>query len=694
MKRPRLRINNSPLFLLILITVILFLGCIEESFDINAWENPLWKNHTLPTTMADWFDNRPWLLNRSSWSNYITYDPQDPRTIPTRPELATYGMGNGRCFGILGLSVPLSTYCCLLGPYYQFTGGYYSEVQLNTFKEGTQIYYDEEWIWRVRQSDIHITKAQTLDDTLAVYTVDFVPKTLDAAIRIVIVKNISDELQSDVNVELSTYVSATVEGSYLTQSRADKNMAIYSPDMTEITEDVIKVDLGDINPGQEKETSFYLIFYFNETQREQTLSQINADGVYNLLNTTKNYWENWMSGTLSIETPDPMVNDIIEDTKVLIHVQTDESGAVSVLNGYTNTWMRDTYGPVKYFCAIGKPQEAKQFLEFFYKAFTVTHSIQNSLSLEFDISGFAEPADPENFWKTAEMMPESNRYPAEAPSYIVLSWYEYYKATGDLSWIDEHFEYLKYTLLLQDINEQGLMGWSADETFRIPWGLANDLGIEPAVTSYYALNSSVLFVSAAEKLAHLASLLGRNEEAALLMVKADLVREAVDIYYWSDEGYYYPSIHRTNSKYDTKNPFEDINIGLLYFDFLPGNNSRARSNLRKTKEYLMSSDGLIMSPSLRSTSITNFVCGMVPGKFLVNLVKTNDPDQKKVFELMGKMATASGEYCELHTEDYLPYYLYHDPTGLNTVERTSRYRIWETGLNTHAILYYLGYINE
>src|SRR5687768_2531200 len=152
-----------------------------QSFVNPAWNDParvpatLWAPNAVPDSMlASWFWSNSWLLDRSMWVSYSRQGAQ-----PAREKLGAYGIGNGRCFGMLGMSYPLNTLHGMMGPTYQIgSNGYFGDVAFGMELYPRAIAFSEEWVWKVRKAAVTVTKSRS--NEIELYTVDFAPPGIDA----------------------------------------------------------------------------------------------------------------------------------------------------------------------------------------------------------------------------------------------------------------------------------------------------------------------------------------------------------------------------------------------------------------------------------------------------------------------------------------------------------------------------------
>jgi hypothetical protein len=204
----------------------------------------------------------------------------------------------------------------------------------------------------------------------------------------------------------------------------------------------------------------------------------------------------------------------------------------------------------------------------------------------------------------------------------------------------------------------------------------------------YSSNSSFLYVAAAERMAKVATMLGKTADAADFQQRANAVRMATEAHYWLPAQGFYDVCVLFGSLANAGKPFEDISLMPLRIGYAPPTDARMRTNLFTVMNMLETPDGFIQSKSL----INGLECydGMVPGYFLQDLALVDHPEAVRAFNALGKHPLCTGEVCEGHvaqTHDALM--LEYATDGVSSGDIVARYRPWEGGLCVDGCLCYL-----
>ncbi|MBI5479766.1 MAG: hypothetical protein HY906_12960, partial [Deltaproteobacteria bacterium] len=161
----------------------------------------LWPRPEVEPPRAAYLDDRPWLLDLSTWAGVGCGEgePDDAR------HLGDFGVGNGRVFALSGYACPINTLHTMAGPDYQQEGDFYSDTATRVFVAGASPAPVHGRMFRVRRTAI-LVSAESLGD-LDLVTVTFAPTgtavtpALERALlRVVVVRNASGGTVSGVEV--------------------------------------------------------------------------------------------------------------------------------------------------------------------------------------------------------------------------------------------------------------------------------------------------------------------------------------------------------------------------------------------------------------------------------------------------------------------------------------------------------------
>jgi len=660
-------------------------GSSAGQFVNPAWNVPaaspskLWTDTVAPpTTFADWFQQRPWLLDRSLWASYSENGRQ-----PGRADLGAYGVGNGRCFGIVGLGYPLNTLHNMVGPSYMNAGGFFADTSTGLAIGSRQVAFLEEWVYKVRRQAVVLTKASEARAEL--YTIDHAPPGVDAIVRTVVVKNRTAADLRDV-VVLTRVLGGAAEGARLVQRRADRKLAVGGRGarllVPTVAGDTLRVPLGDIPPGAEVEALVYLVFTRNGNGEAAVIRTIETEGSDRLLERTRTHWDRFFAEGARLETPDPKFSDWVDDMLVTGAIQINEHGAVSPLSRYTKAFIRDTEGPIRLFLKTGRHEAARRAIRYLYAAARHNRAIENSTSLDLDPA--AAPPPPAD-WSTISFMPGRN--PVEAPSYLPLYAHDYYRATGDVASVREWFEWARAAVELQEVSADGLMRFNGDEPFR--WVLMLALGAYEPENRGWSSNSAFLYVAAAERVAEMARVLGRAQDEQEMRRLAAKVRAGTERCFWLPNVGHWDVIRLFLANAQLLRPFEDINLLPLHVGYVTGRDPKGRENLLAVMRLLGRPGGTVQSRFLPGPYLEGYD-GHVPGYYLENLALVDHADAETAFNALERVAQVSGEVAEGQFQSgHSVILLKYSPTGLDDGDVTARYRPWEGSICVDGALVYL-----
>ncbi|MBI4577673.1 MAG: hypothetical protein HY722_15530 [Planctomycetes bacterium] len=634
----------------------------------------LWPEHAPKTDLAAWFLARPWLAGRSLWASHADHGAH----TPDPSELGAFGLGNGRCFALLGTAYPLNTLHNAIGPSYQEAGGFFGDIRSLVAVGGHAPPVRREWAWKVRRSAILITKC--VADEIDLYTVDCAPPGHDAILRVLVVRNPGATDIPGVEVVTRIAGDGRPEGDRLVQDRGPYRLSMGvmggggGPASGEL-----HAWVGTVPALGEVALALTLVMTRGGVGEAQVVRGLEAAGADRLIEETWRHWADWFAAGSELRLQDPKAQDLVEDMLVTGKVQQHEFGGLSPMSRYTKCFLRDGEGPLLDFLALGQHADARRILDYLHRASAHDGVIANSIGIDTDVAGPLPAVD----WSQVGFM--SGRGAAEAPSFIPWQVANYVAHTGDLALAGEQFEFCRQALLRQDFSPSGLLPWSGDEPFRHT--IANALALVNPEAYSYAPHSSFYFVAAAERLAGVAVRLGRMAEAIDLQDRARRARDAVERAAWLGD-FYAPNLLRWGAV-PVPRPFEDVNLLPLHLGYLAPDDPRAEANLLAVLQQLGRGPGRVQSRSLISSAMDAYD-GMVPGYLLENLSRLDHPDAEAAFNALEAVVQTSGETAEGHWADRdRVLVLRYDERGDGLGDVTARYRPWEGGLNVHGLLVYL-----
>ncbi|MCB1153419.1 hypothetical protein KDL45_07195, partial [bacterium] len=452
--------------------------------------------------------------------------------------------------------------------------------------------------------------------------------------------------------------------------------------------------LPDLEPGDEAVAAIVFTFTYESESYEDVFDAVEEAGYDALLDETYQWWSDWTAKAAKVTTPDPKFDDMIEGFAVTIKTQQAATGATCVMSEYSRTWTRDTMGPLLLYPAIGHADDARDMLDYYYKAAVQRGNIANSLPANLVFDDLPSPPD----WENLPTM--TGREQAEQPSYLPIQYHLYFQQTGDLAPIAERWGMLKHALIHQNFQEGCLLPFSGDETFRelIGIGFGYVVGGTVYEDLWYSANSMFLFVRAAEIMADFAERLGYDDDKALFEQMAADVRTCTEDYFWlEDEGFYALMIDQVTLE-PVRRPYEDVNTKPLWVGYGAGDDEKQISNMLAMMEQIGAPDrSYIQTPPHilykflleKLGSTLGVFSGMTQGYYLSALTKMDHPAAEAAFDIWRVHGNDSGNVSEaMIRDDYSRVAYLREPFGFLS-DLTSRYRPWEGGIYAKSMVDYV-----
>ncbi|MCB9779307.1 MAG: hypothetical protein H6742_12140 [Alphaproteobacteria bacterium] len=607
----------------------------------------------------------------------------------SRREGGTLGLGNGRVFGLVGLDSPWNTLTNAVGPGYQRDAGFFGDsAVLLVDADGAEIAWTTEQLERPRGTAMARTLGE--GDGLRLVTTDAADPDADVLMRHIVVENVGDQPAApSVRITLARAddeVPPTAAAALL-QVRGDRALRIAClADAVTTDAGDLELAVGELAPGQAWSTTCTWAFTTGDPDDPASWPAAVTDPV-DLLERSRAAVATDLDAAVALDLPDAKVEDLVEGMLVTLWTQTDAGGQVSPMNRYTTAWLRDAEGPVRLWLRAGLHERVRAVLEGQYRAAVVDGAIRNSWPLDLDLSGFADPTDPDAFWAAADFMP--GREPAEAPSYPPIHAARYVAASGDAAWLDApRLAFLEACVRGQDPDlhdlagdtwpESALLPFSGDETWRYMLAFATT-GQEPETWGWSA-HSSLLLVAAVDALAPF----GADPALAELGERVgDAMRAA---YLVEDDGLRFLSpIHGFDGE-TWPAPFEDVSTQPEWLD--AGAADWRADNAAALVALLQRDDGSLLTQDAVTGGDNVGYTGLVPGLALVALAEAGRPEATLAFDAVDLSATGTGHFEEGHGADHLPLPSTHTRDGLGS-DVPARYRPWEGGVSVAGVLRYL-----
>ncbi len=642
-----------------------------------------------PALEHPFFDDHPALRDLSLYASTVSGPVEDR---PDQAHRGAFAVGNGRAFGLMGLTDPLNTLHGMVGPVYEKGDRFFGDLAFTMVVDGQPVQTDQEWLARVRGTAVNVTRADAGD--LSLYTVDFAPHPAGVAdldvpaaiVRILLVQNHGDE-GHEVDILLDPYRDPQELDGLLVEDDGREQLLAWLPWNAQLSAPDHSIPLGLVSAGGSSSASMALGFGRGtpDLQALDDLLRTESDEAW--LEDTLAWWAEFSAEGVQLTIDDPRIQDLYDAQRVGVRVQQSAAGAVCPMSRYTGVWLRDTIGPVRFLLRAGLHAQATAALDYLYLCAVVEGDYSNHCT-----SGL-EPDDmvAEPDWDA--LAPFGGRAAAEGPSYVPLAYAQYAAFTGDQDRIRDRWSYLRRGLLAQQIDDEGLQPFSGDETYRIAMAaaLGHDLDVAYEDLAWSA-NSSFLMAAAAGWMAQAAQGLGEAEDQASFEDLQALAHHALDAHYLLPEGHYSPLIWRESGQPEPL-PYEDVNLKPLWVGSHGIDDQAALDNLASLRAHAGQGDGTIQSilpEPYESFDIEQGMCtGMVPGYTLANLVAVGDPEAHLAFDALHRYADDGGQVDEYMVyDDFSALAPMYDGSGL-LGDFTARYRPWEGAIDADAMLLYL-----
>jgi hypothetical protein len=291
--------------------------------------------------------------------------------------IAAYPVGNGSVWTAQG-SYPFYNTGVVCGPEYQYPvqwnpGSTFAGDTLSITADGKRLDLRNQWMWKIRKTDVVVAAAADPRRQVVFYTVTFAPPGLKTLVRIYAVANDSDKALRNVKVTVAIGrhpVKAgepdglRVKDGTLTESVTHQAMkaapankrtmvvgaldegaasASMSPDNNQ---GLLEVRLGDIAPGHSARQMTYRVFSLTmwdnkplTSDAPRTLAVIKARHD-KLLEETVQFWRQYNAETTHLKAPGPWgrrVADFIDDQKMLVQTQQFvRTGAVGPMSFFSD----------------------------------------------------------------------------------------------------------------------------------------------------------------------------------------------------------------------------------------------------------------------------------------------------------------------------------------------------------------------
>jgi hypothetical protein len=620
-----------------------------------------------PPTDHGFFDDHPALADLSVFATRVEGDDR-----PDHTQRGAYGVGNGRVFALQGLADPVSTLHGLIGPVYRREGRLFGDLSVEVVVDGTAE-TDVEAIARPRRTSLAVSY---LEGGVRAWNVDVAPALADGAVpaivRFVLLHNPGDAARQ-VALELEA-VDPVLEDAGRSYVDIGGRWLGLGPTWA-----------GSLGAGEERVVPLVFATGFTRDDVDATLDRAAEADLASWLDETVAWWHAFSDAGTQIDVGDPVVHDLLDGLATAVRVQQFEGGGISPMSRYTNSWLRDTIGPVRLYTRTGHFAEAEAALAYLEACHRSRGDIGNSCA-----SGLLpEEITAEVDWTA--LPPLTGRVGAEGPSYLGLGWTTLADWTGDDAPLEAHWDYLERAILTQEMTDEGLQAWSGDETFRLAMNVALGFPLEhPWEALAWSSNSGFVMAGAADAMARAAARLGRDPTP--YADRADLARLGLETHLLRPEGHFAALQFRDPATEPVDLPYEDAALKAIWAAAYAPDDPVALEALAGLEAVAGRGDGSFQSaPHPMYADIddafgvgTGVATGMLPGYALLNLVATGHPQWPDAFAQVHAYASPSGQFHEgLVYGSRAAFQPFYDVGG-SLGDVAARFRPWEGGIVADA----------
>lgn len=677
--------SAAALWLGLCLAVVGFVGCGGRKAGYNRANSCLTGDQLLKAY--------PWLTETSKhWRQEADLAAGQ---IPDYSHLGCFPLGNGRVFTTSGLQYPFGTMANIFGPTYQkHQGSLGRQSIVLTVRGQARDLPRQEVEWVMRAGTVHTRLSDAGGFRLDIY--DCVAPSGHAIVRVIAATNDSARTLKGVDLAVAhTTGGLEARDGILVSDGSGRFVRIgFVGSRTELRDEVIAAPLpeaaqelsptgtaamgstvlcpiGTLRPGESLAKIAYTIIAPTAEQAEKETERLEQVG-FGLLKETHDWWQEWHSEALTITCPDERINEFIPIQQHIVRVQQAESGGYSPMYMYTTCWVRDSNGPIRFMTQSGKLEEVKRALDYFYACSAGEGRVPMNFPLDIAIK---QPL-PQVDWSKAPVER------AEVSSFIILQHYWYWRQSGDMTPVKEHWGYLRRNLLGQQVDADGRLPFHGDETYRFPgYQIFERTQKEPTdwiSMDLLSADSAWEYVAAADAMMRWAHMLGKHDEGRAYEDLGRKVRDSLDRQYWMpDRGYYAPAMSDFSGEL-YRYPFANINLRPQWLRdslnrlTLNGGKARPDQSALAALKWLWNDSGTV-----KTTPGCGYYVGMTPGLVVWALETIGHPSLDRATEGLLSAASPSGGYAEMNRPDDTPS---DDYWGKNRV------RPWEGGINGEALV--------
>lgn len=637
----------------------------------------------------------PWLRDVSVWS---------APPIEQRADIRDSFLlgGGGHLSARLGVRDRVSTMERIMAPWLSsYNFGENANFRMSVVRPSRDFYPPftfaptHQHVWRVKGTAIVITAEK--DSQYELVTVNAVHPTRHAYLRVVSLRNISQETIKDIGLsfEAEPDIPFPVAGHRSLIMPLDReHLSERVEEMQPMERDysqhysenrqryrfMVRGVAGaknrgyqdlffhkeDLAPGESMHAVQYMAPSLTASEDEAAMSArklrhiIDTQGAAFLFEEIRKWWDDKFKAQTQFTSSEIVYDELIESNLVMQHAVERATGGYVVIDDYTGTWLRDHNGSHVLNLDFGNHESILHSMDRYYSLDCSSGQLYAFYASDLEPK---KPLPVEPDWTQVEGF-----VTGDVPNFRTQWYWWYFKHTGDLELVRERFHYMLGAFMRQKLHENNyLASYCFDETY----------GIGPVGPMRTGLSADNSFnaLAAAKRLTYFAELLGHND-ASYLRDYTGKIERAIDEAFWlEDEGYYAMRV-KPDGTVD-KTPFS---IGLLcplWVDALAPDNPRVIGSVLAVLEKLYHKNGFIRLIPEHYQTVT-----MAIGYLIYALKKIRHPELTRSLKDLLKWADPSGTFGEYLDEEKVgPVQCYEHMAHRN--------RMWESGINTDSLFYAL-----
>lgn len=591
----------------------------------------------------------PELANLSSWRQIR--DADTPAAAPR----GAFPLGNGQCFGCLGLGATAATLEGLCGPVYATADGRSSDFGAQSFAlsvEGQEVTLPWHSVARVRSTNVVVTEERNADG-LSLATWNFLAPESPRLHRVAVVTNRSGRPLRAVALRARLSAAVADGGTRLRATAPGTGAQLTAAfHRGTVRDGSLVYDLGSLADGASAEALLTLHFAAEvaASTPPPTLELAERDLADHLA-----WWRHRLADTATVVSEPPTFADLFEDWKVLLLVQRDAtSGLFAPLLWQRRCEVRDLSGPLLLCLRYNLWADARAMLRAVAAATARLGALPQTLPL-----GTA--------WQVADLAQVDWRQTTIPPGglgSLYVLWHAWYRrGSGDLTLARECRGLLGRCLDGQPFTADGLQALPdlapAAELLEqlpsagallahAPWAGRTSFSLEAnALYAVAWLALGELELALDPKTGNAAGLGPAPASAGPSRIAPDALRKATEVAllterrFWSEtDGRFAPALTPFGQA-PHRSAFADLNLRLPWYGWTFASQDRNRKNLRGTlRELWCASD----ATRVGLTSTVRHATGETLPLLLYSLADLDDHRRDSAASELLRQAAPAGGY--------------------------------------------------